>query len=74
MYSDPRGVFKIDRFYKDLSLTTGLGIRYDFTYFIGRIDVGFKTIDPTLPRADRFCLFRYGFSGAALQFALAYPF
>ncbi|MBR4403422.1 MAG: BamA/TamA family outer membrane protein [Flavobacteriales bacterium] len=74
MYSDPRGVFAIDRFYKDLSVTLGLGIRYDFTYFIGRVDVGFKTVDPTLPRADRFCLFRYGISGAALQFALAYPF
>ncbi|MDD4820162.1 MAG: BamA/TamA family outer membrane protein [Flavobacteriales bacterium] len=60
MYSDERGVFSFDRFYKELSLTSGVGIRYDFTYFIGRIDLGFKTVDPALPSGQRFSLFKYG--------------
>ena len=31
---------------KDLALGTGLGIRYDFKFFLARFDFGFKTYNP----------------------------
>lgn len=74
MYSDERGVFSFDRFYKELSLTSGLGLRYDFKFFIARLDMGLKTVDPSLPAGHRWALFKDGMGGAAFQFALAYPF
>lgn len=74
LYSDPRGVFKFDRFYKELSLTSGLGLRYDFKYFIARMDMGLQTLDPSQPEGHRWVLFKNGMSRATFQFALAYPF
>lgn len=32
---------------KDLALGTGIGLRYDFDYFVFRIDFGVKTYDPS---------------------------
>lgn len=73
LYSDPRGVFKFDRFYKELSLTSGLGLRYDFKYFIARMDMGLQTLDPSQPEGHRWVLSKTD-EPATFQFALAYPF
>lgn len=37
----------------DLAIGSGFGLRYDFDYFIFRLDTGFKTYDPSLTKADR---------------------
>src|SRR5690606_28347383 len=36
----------------DVGLATGFGIRYDFTYFVLRLDTGFKTYNPALDYSD----------------------
>lgn len=40
------GDFKFNRFYKEIAVGTGVGLRYDFTYFVLRFDFGAKVYDP----------------------------
>lgn len=57
----------------DIALGTGLGLRYDFTYFVFRFDVGFKTYNPAEEPAQRW--FReYNFKNAVLNIGINYPF
>jgi len=44
---DPSAGFKLDRLYKDLAIGIGTGIRFDFNYFIVRVDYALKMKDPT---------------------------
>ncbi|MDO1499178.1 BamA/TamA family outer membrane protein [Winogradskyella maritima] len=51
---------------KDIALGTGLGLRYDFTYFLFRLDLGFKTYNPAEIQSERW--FKdYNFANAVLQ-------
>ena len=43
-------LFEFDKFYKQLAFGTGTGLRFDFNYFIFRLDLGLKLREP----ADRF--------------------
>ena len=45
--------FKFDRFYKEIALGSGLGLRYDFSYVILRLDLGVKMHDPSLLEGSR---------------------
>jgi hypothetical protein len=38
--------FSFDRFYREIALSGGAGLRFDFNYFILRADVGMKLHDP----------------------------
>ena len=44
---DPAAGFKLDKLYKDLAIGVGTGLRFDFNYFIVRIDYAIKLKDPT---------------------------
>ena len=44
--NQPGGVFKFNKFYEQLALSYGLGLRMDFTYFLVRFDVGMKAHNP----------------------------
>lgn len=41
------GVFDLNRFYKELAVGTGAGLRYDMSYFVFRLDIGIKVYDPS---------------------------
>ncbi|WP_372973394.1 BamA/TamA family outer membrane protein [Muriicola sp.] len=57
----------------DIALGTGFGLRYDFTYFVFRVDAGFKTYNPAEEPSRRW--FReYNFSNAVIQIGINYPF
>ncbi len=58
---------------KELAVATGLGLRYDFGFFVFRFDVGFKTHNPANPVGKRW--FReYNFANAVYNIGINYPF
>jgi outer membrane protein assembly factor BamA len=68
--------FEFDRFYKEIALNVGLGLRLNFDYFILRFDSGFKVHDPSLSPENRIItpnkwLNKNNFS---LHFGINYPF
>lgn len=57
----------------DIALGTGLGIRYDFSYFVFRMDMGFKTYNPAEETAKRW--FRdYNLANCVFNIGINYPF
>lgn len=42
----PGGQFRIDKFYKQLAVAYGAGLRFNFGYFILRFDMGMKAVNP----------------------------
>ncbi|OYQ38362.1 hypothetical protein CHU92_05425 [Flavobacterium cyanobacteriorum] len=70
---DPNFTFNGFSSFKDLALGTGFGLRYDFSFFVVRFDVGFKTYNPGRPENDRW-LKEYNFSNAVLNVGINYPF
>ena len=72
--NQPGGVFKIDKFYEQLALSYGLGLRMDFTYFLVRFDVGMKAHNPASGQ-EHWPLFSPSFKrDAELHFSVGYPF
>ncbi|MEX0315890.1 MAG: BamA/TamA family outer membrane protein [Allomuricauda sp.] len=70
---NPDAIFSGFNSLSDLALGTGFGLRYDFTYFVFRLDVGFKTYNPAEEISKRW--FRqYNFKNAAFNIGINYPF
>ncbi|MGV3460392.1 MAG: outer membrane protein assembly factor [Flavobacterium sp.] len=59
--------------FRDLALGTGFGFRYDFSFFVVRFDVGFKTYNPGLPENSRWFK-EYNFANSVLNVGINYPF
>lgn len=58
---------------KDIAVGSGIGLRYDFNFFVLRFDVGFKTYDPSRPLGERW--FKdYNFPHAVYNVGINYPF
>ena len=69
------GVFKFNRFYKQLAVAYGLGIRFDLDFLILRFDGGMKAINPMYTGKDRYPIFSPDFKrDFAFHFAVGYPF
>ena len=70
---DPNATFDSFASLKDIALGTGIGLRYDFTYFLFRLDLGFKTYNPAEIQSERW--FKdYNFANSVLQIGINYPF
>ena len=70
---DPDKTFNGIQSLEDIALGSGFGIRYDFTYFLIRVDLGFKTYNPAEGSSKRW--FRdYNFANSVLQIGINYPF
>lgn len=78
--SRPLADFAFNRFYKEIAVGTGLGLRADFSFFIVRLDGALKVFDPANPVGNRFILWGenekpFGFSQLfVLNFGIGYPF
>ncbi len=57
---------------KDLSIATGMGLRYDLSFFIIRVDLGFKTYNPGETQQKWFK--DYNFGNVIYNFGINYPF
>lgn len=58
---------------QEMALASGLGLRYDFGFFVFRFDVGFKTYNPALAEGERWFK-QYNFSNAVYNIGINYPF
>ena len=70
------GAFDPNKFLKQLAVGTGFGTRFDFNFFIFRLDTGLKLHDPAEPAGKRWIpLSRpYTWKDIAFNFAIGYPF
>ena len=74
-YSDDTGQFAFNRFYKEIAVSYGLGVRFDLDFLILRFDGGMKAINPMESGADRFPVIKPDFSrDFVFHFAVGYPF
>ncbi|GAB3531903.1 BamA/TamA family outer membrane protein [Pontibacter brevis] len=77
----PKANFEFNRFYKELAVGTGFGIRFDLSVLILRFDLATKVYDPAGLHGNRFILDDFKFSGfftrnsqSTLQIGIGYPF
>ena len=57
----------------ELAVASGMGLRYDFGFFVLRFDIGFKTYDPARAEGQRW--FKdYNFKNSVLNIGINYPF
>ncbi|KQO34556.1 hypothetical protein ASF10_02265 [Flavobacterium sp. Leaf82] len=57
----------------EIALGTGFGLRYDLSFFVIRLDLGFKTYNPAHEKGDRWFK-EYNFGHSVLNFGINYPF
>jgi len=57
----------------ELAVGTGFGLRYDFGLFLLRLDMGFKTHNPVMPKGERWNL-NYRLKNANPTLGINYPF
>ena len=57
----------------EIAIGTGFGLRYDFDFFVFRLDTGFKTYNPSLPQSSRWQS-EYSISNAVFNIGINYPF
>ncbi|MCB0383007.1 MAG: BamA/TamA family outer membrane protein [Psychroserpens sp.] len=58
---------------KDVAIGSGFGLRYDFSFFVLRGDIGFKTYDPSYNLGNRW-FNNYNFANAVYNIGINYPF
>ena len=58
---------------KELALASGLGLRYDFGFFVARLDTGFKIHNPALSIENRWFT-QANFANAVFNIGINYPF
>ncbi|MBO4850371.1 MAG: BamA/TamA family outer membrane protein [Prevotella sp.] len=76
-YQDqPGGQFKIDKFYKQIAWAYGLGLRFNFDYFILRFDMGMKAVNPAYDNEEEhYAVVHPDFSrDFSFHFAVGMPF
>lgn len=77
----PGGRFKKDQFLDELAVGTGAGLRFDFNFFILRLDLAFPLRKPYLPENERWVFDEIDFRSPSwrsdnliLNIAIGYPF
>jgi hypothetical protein len=83
--TNPNAEISISRFYRDLALGMGTGLRFDFNYFLIRLDLGYKVKDPARQYNNGWMSFKdfvwtdtringVKISNIVLQFGIGLPF
>jgi len=71
--NDDNAVFSGFDSLKDIAIGSGFGLRYDFSFFVFRFDIGFKTYDPSYKDQNRW-FNDYNFGNAVYNIGINYPF
>lgn len=73
----PGAQFSANRFYRELAVSSGFGLRFDFTFLILRLDVATKVYDPTSP-GNKWAIRNANLFGSqdqtAFNLGIGYPF
>jgi outer membrane protein assembly factor BamA len=73
--NQPGGYFRWDKFYKELAVGAGLGLRFDLNFLILRFDAGTKIHNPARNEGKRWVLFKESlWENSAGYIAIGYPF
>lgn len=70
---DEKATFKGFNDLKKIAIGSGFGLRYDLSFFIIRLDVGFKTYNPGKEIGKQWFQ-EYNFARSVLNFGINYPF
>ena len=71
----PGGKFETHRFYKEIAVGSGFGIRYDFSFFVLRLDAAVKIHDPQYAEGNRWTFDKQPLKKMTiLNFGIGYPF
>lgn len=75
-YEDqPGGEFRFDRFYDQIAVSYGIGLRMNLSFFILRFDAGMKAINPAYTGRDHYPIYHPNFKrDFAFHFAVGMPF
>lgn len=72
--NQPGGVFKFNKFYRQLAAAYGIGIRLDFNYFLLRLDLGMKAHNPAEGQEHWPIIHPHWGRDKSLHFSIGYPF
>lgn len=74
--SQPGGKFQFNKFYKQIAVSYGFGLRLDFDFFILRFDGGMKALNPVYESGkERYPIIHPKFNrDFTFHFAVGYPF
>ncbi len=70
----PLGNFSPGRFYTEIAIGAGTGLRVDFNFFILRLDAAFPLRNPALPEGERWMTSWPGFGDWNFNLGIGYPF
>lgn len=58
---------------KEIAIGSGFGLRYDLSFILLRLDLGFKTYEPDISTSDKWFQ-NYNFANTVYNFGISYPF
>ncbi len=70
---NPDAVFSGFKSLENIAMGTGFGVRYDFNFFVVRLDLGFKTYNPAKAENEKW-LKELNFGKSVLNIGINYPF
>ena len=72
------GNWKVNSFLNEIALGTGIGLRWDFDYFLLRLDLASKMINPAMPKNEKWVFNKTSFSSIEnpieFNIGIGYPF
>lgn len=71
----PEGELDLRTFWRDLAFSYGVGLRFEFDWFVFRLDGGMKAVNPAYHGEEKLAFLHPDFGrDFALHFAIGYPF
>ena len=67
-------VFKFNKFYKQMGIGSGFGIRMNIAYVTFRLDFAYKVYDPNKPEGQKWVASKINLLDPTVNFAIGYPF
>lgn len=72
--NQPGGWFRFNKFYKEIAAAYGAGLRFDFSYFLLRLDLGLKAHNPAMGQEPWPLIHPNWHRDATFHFSIGYPF